>query len=201
MPHLHKAPLRWLQPKSPVMKLKIFISYLMIIAFLILSCKKEEQQKDFPNETTTGANTFGCYVDNTQFLPCKTTGGISPVQKLQTSFFEFDVTRPEIVVSTVNDCEDNVHRSIAVAFDSVALTPNTTYKLGDLSSVTRNKVSLTYDQEGMQFHSDSALNGSVTITFYDREKRILSGRFDATLQDINSTKTVRLTQGRFDVKF
>ncbi|MGN6399736.1 MAG: hypothetical protein ACTHMD_04745 [Flavisolibacter sp.] len=183
------------------MKFKALFSFSILIALSFLSCKKEDRQKDFPNETTSGANTFGCYVDNAQFLPCKTLGGISPVKKLQTSFYNFNTTRPEITVSAVNDCDKNISRSLFIAFDSVSLAANTTYKLGSYWGKTKNKVGCLYYQDGAQFGSDSALNGSVTVTYFDSEKRILSGRFEATLQDINSSKKVQVTQGRFDVKF
>jgi hypothetical protein len=183
------------------MKLIALCFYAAFLAFALSACKKEDRQKAYLVETTTGANTFGCYVDNAQFLPCKTLGGISPVKKLQTTFYNFDTKRPEITVSAVNDCEDNVFRSIFIAFDSVALVPNTTYKLGSYWGTTKNKVGCLYDQDGAQFGSDSTLNGTVTVTYFDQEKRILSGRVDATLQDINSAKKVQVTQGRFDVKF
>lgn len=183
------------------MKLKALLSYLTLIALFFLSCKKEDRQKDFPSETTTGANTFGCYVDNAPFLPCKTLGGISPVRKLQTSFYNVNPDRPQITVSAVNDCEKNISRSIFIAFDSVALAANTTYKLGSYWGNTKNKVGCLYYQDGAQFGSDSTLNGSITVINFDSERRILSVRFEATLQDINSSKKVQVTQGRFDVKF
>lgn len=182
-----------------LVKAPFSLQVLLVLAFL--SCKKEDRQNDFPAETTSGANTFGCYVDNAEFLPCKTLGGISPVKKLQTSIYSLDFTRPEITVLAVNDCEKNTSRSILLFFDSVSLVANTTYKLGRYGAKAKNKVGCVYDQDGAQYVSDSSLHGSVTVTYFDRLQGILSGRFEATLQDLNSSRQIQVTEGRFDVKF
>lgn len=183
------------------MKFKAVLSYVFFISLAFSSCKKEDRQKNYPSETTTGANTFGCYLDNNQFLPCKITGGISPVRKLQATSFFYYPGSLDITISAVNDCENETFKSIFIRFDSVAITANTAYKLSNYSGGFRNKVVCSYYQDGTQFQSDSTLNGYVMVTYFDKEQRILSGRFEVTLQVINSSNKVQVTKGIFDVKF
>src|SRR5690625_539629 len=43
---------------------KIFTIFLLVLCSLTFSnCKKKEQQPDLPPITSTGENTFGCYID------------------------------------------------------------------------------------------------------------------------------------------
>ncbi len=182
------------------MKCKAILSSIFLISLAFSSCKKD-RQKNFPIETSIGANTFGCYLDKNQFLPCKITGGISPVRRLQASSFFYNPSYLDMTVSAVNDCENETFRSIIIGFDSVAITSNTTYKLSTFSGGIKNKVVISYYEDGTQLRSDSTLDGSVTVTYFDKEKHILSGRFEATLQDVNTSKKIQLTKGIFDLKF
>lgn len=183
------------------MKWTVFCFFTAFLTLAVSSCKKEDRQRHFPDETTTGANTFGCYVDNAQFLPCRLLWGESPEKKVQASVYGVDTARFDILVSAVNHCGNDLGQAIFIAFDSLAVSANTTYKMSGYSRPVKGKVRCSYYQDRENFESDSTLNGSVTVTCFDKEKRILSGRFEATLQDINSTKTVRITQGRFDATF
>lgn len=136
------------------------------------SCRKD-RQKDFPSETTTGANTFGCYVDKNQFLPCKTTGGISPLKKLETSSYYYDTSNISISISTVNDCDNNYTygRYIIIQFDSIGIVTNTTYKFGSFYNTSKNTVSCMYSQDLADYSSDSSLSGTLTVTYYDNVKK------------------------------
>jgi hypothetical protein len=94
-----------------------------------------------------------------------------------------------------------MERYVIISFDSVQISTSTTYRLGSFYGTTKNKVSCLYSEDLQDFTSDSSLNGSLTVTYFDQDKRILSGKLEATLKEINGTKTVQLTQGKFDVKF
>ena len=184
------------------MKFKTFLSTAFLLAIIFPSCKKD-RQKNFPSETTIGANTFGCYIDKNQFLPCKTTGGISPVKKLEATSYYYDANHIGINISAVNDCDNGYTygRYILIQFDSIAIATNTTYKFGNFYDTARNNVSCMYSRDLIDYTSDSSLNGSLTVTYYDNVKKIMSGKFEATLKNTQGTETVNLTTGIFDVTF
>lgn len=183
------------------MKCKKFllISFLLAIAFS--ACKKEDRQKNFPTETTTGANTFGCYVGTYQFLPCKMLGGISPVKKLEASIYYDDSNHVDLIISATHDCEthDTLGSFIHLSFDSVEIVTGTTYKLGLFN--TNHAVSIFYWENLNEFSSDSSLAGTLTVTNFDKLKKIISGKFEATLKNRDGNGTINITKGIFDVTF
>lgn len=184
------------------MKFKTFFLTLCFLGIVFCSCKKDKQN-GFPSETKTGANTFGCYVDKIQFLPCKTTGGISPVKRLEASSYYYDANHMDIIISAVNDCDNHYTygRYILIQFDSINIVTNTTYKFGKFFDTSKNSVSCMYSQDLVEYCSDSSLNGTLTVTYYDNIKKIISGKFEAILKNKEGPETVNITNGIFDVTF
>ena len=177
-----------------------------ILAIVFSSCKKCYRQNGFPSETRTGANTFGGYVDKIEFLPCKTTGGISPVKKLEASSYHgygYAENYVDFGILAVNDCDKHYiyGRSISIQFDSMEIETNKTYKFGSRSDNSKNKVTCQYSQDLVDYNSDSTLSGSITVTYYDNSKKIMSGKFEATLKRRDGPETVNITTGVFDVTF
>jgi hypothetical protein len=184
------------------MKIKAFLLTTCVLAILFYSCKKDKQN-GFPGATKTGANTFGCYADKIQFIPCKTTGGISPLRRLQTSSYYSDANHFDGGTIAINDCEKSYTygRSVFIKFNRVQITPESTYKLGSYYDTSKNVVSCLYSQELLSYGSDSTLNGTLTVTWYDYSKKILSGNFQATLKNTQGSQVVSITDGIFDVSF
>lgn len=188
------------------MKYKLLFFTLCILAIVFSSCKKHDKQNGFPAETKTGANTFGCYVDKVEFIPCKTTGGISPVKKLEASGYQgygYSPNHIDIGISAINDCDKHYTygRTLLIQFDRIEIATNTTYKFGSFFDTTKNKVSCMYSQDLEDYSSDSTLSGTITVTNYDYSKKIISGKFEATLKRRNGPETVKITTGIFDVTF
>ncbi len=184
------------------MKFKTFLFTICLLSLVFYSCKKDKQN-GFPSETTTGANTFGCYTDKIEFIPCKTTGGISPLTRLQTSSYNSDPNQFDGGITAINDCEKGYanDRSVFIHFNRTQITTNTTYKLGSFYDTSNNVVSCLYMQDLLSYDSDSTLTGTLTVTHYDFFKRILSGHFQTTLKNTQGAQTVNLTGGIFDVTF
>ena len=185
------------------MKFQIFLLTTFVIAVSFCSCKKDKQN-GFPGATTTGANTFGLYADKVQFIPCKTTGGISPLSRLQTSSYLSDETHFDGGITAINDCDKKGYtygRSVFITFNRALIATNTTYKLGSFYDTTKNVISLLYKPDLVNYDSDSTLNGTLTVTYYDFSKRILSVNFQATLKNTQGSQTITITDGIFDVSF
>ena len=185
------------------MKFQTFLLTTSVLAILFCSCKKDKQN-GFPSATTTGANTFGLYADKVQFIPCKTTGGISPLRRLQTSSYYSDATHFDGGITAINDCDKKGYtygRSVFITFNRAQIATNTTYKLGSFYDTSKNVISLLYSPDLEDYDSDSTLNGTLTVTYYDFSKRILSGNFQATLKNTLDSQTIIITDGIFDVSF
>jgi hypothetical protein len=188
------------------MKYKSLFLTSCILAIVFNSCKKYDRQNGFPSETKTGANTFGSYVDKIQLIPCKTIGGISPVKKLEASSYHgygYAENYVDFGILAVNDCDKHYTygRSIFIRFDSMEIETNKTYKFGSRSDNSKNKVTCQYSQDLVDYNSDSTLSGTITVTYYDKSKKIMSGKFEATLKRRDGPETVNITTGVFDVTF
>ena len=185
------------------MKFQTFLLTTSVLAVLFCSCKKDKQN-GFPRATTTGANTFGLYADKVQFIPCKTPAFTSPLRKLQTSSYYYDATHFDGGISAINDCDKKGYtygRSVFIRFNRALIATGATYKLGSFSDSSENVISCLYRQDLADCDSDSTLDGTLTVTYYDISKRILSGNFQATLKNGQSSQTVVITDGIFDVSF
>ena len=184
------------------MKFKVFLFTSFVLSVVFFSCKKDKQN-GFPTATTTGANTFGCYADKIQFIPCKTTGGISPLRRLQTSSYNSNPNQFDGGITAINDCDKGYTygRSVFIKFNAAQITANTTYKLGSFYDTSKNVVSCLFMKELVSYDSDSSLTGTLTVTYYDFVKRILSGNFQATVKNTQGSQTISLTEGIFDVTF
>jgi len=171
-----------------------------LFSLVFFSCGKDEQ-KSFPKETTTGANTFGFYIGKYEFLPCKQLGGISPAKRLKATIHYLDSDYVDLSISAINDCDtrDTLGSSIILSFDSIKIATGTTYKLGTFN--TKNTVSCYYWENLNEFSSDSTLAGNMTVTYFDNTRKIVSGKFEATLKNREGTRAVNVTKGIFDVTF
>ncbi|MDP4285095.1 MAG: hypothetical protein Q8891_11775 [Bacteroidota bacterium] len=185
------------------MKFKTFLLITCILTILFYSCKKDKQS-GFPSATTTGANTFGLYADKVQFIPCKTTGGISPLRRLQTSSYFSDAIHFDGGITAINDCDKKGYtygRSVFIKFNRAQIATNKTYKLGSFYDTSKNVISLLYSPDLINYDSDSTLNGTLTVTYYDFSKKILSGNFQATLKNTQGSQAINITDGLFDISF
>lgn len=56
---------------------------------------------------------------------------------------------------------------------------------------------VNYRSDGQSFMGPDLVSGSVTLSRWDREARIISGTFEFTVA--RGADTVRITEGRFDI--
>ena len=167
----------------------IFFKSLGVILFSssFSSCQKEDLNI-LPAESQSGKNTFGCYVDDQLFV------------------------RPYPNLSWVSAFYDRETKSVTINSTSKELGTIYIY-LTELQINKKNNV----NQAGYTYHSKPVAlsNGhtqyylytysntdiqSVYLTKFDTINKIISGTFDLKLKsEDDSTKAVKLTQGRFDL--
>ena len=144
--------------------------------------KDKNPEPQLPPETQTGANTFGCRVTGQvwTYKPSTNPGHIG---------LDADYSGGGMYVLAKRG-----DTAIKIDFSSGGIT-----QLGEYMLYTDSS-EIYYAVNPVPYYTDSVTNGILTMTRIDTVNSILSGRFYFTgisyLGD-----TVRITDGRFDVKF
>lgn len=169
------------------------------LIFTANSCKKDKitELEKLPPATQTGANTFGCLVNGKAFLPKGYDGTGRPNPHVQYDYLLNG--QPYLSIEASKFTDDNLGGGgISITFWDVT-------QIGhyDVSSKFRFSVGwpIIIGNCGMSI-IDSALQawGGGYISKLDIPNRIISGTFN--FKAIKpGCDTVRITDGRFDIKF
>jgi len=182
-------------------KITIYLLAIITMVNSCSSCKKDTVDSNgLPAATQTGANTFGFMLNG---QPWKPQGmiGISPNYTINVDegYFNgiFNITAYKILNNN-----SNTEQSIGLGLsDSLRFLKNTpanfnlyNHSLFDISFINNNGCIYT--------QSDSTItrSGLLTITKFDNLNRIIAGTFNAVLIK-RGCDTIKITDGRFDMKF
>ncbi len=118
--------------------------------------------------------------------------------RLKTTSQNLSSTFSSFTIQAKNTCDrtDIYGRYVSIYFFNLLIEENKTYKFG---SFQKDQVSCAYSENSKEFYSDSTMSGSITIRKFDPILKVLSGNFDATLKQRDSSKTVIIRHGTFDV--
>lgn len=157
------------------------------LCLILVSCRKDRLTK----ATETGAGTFSCKVDGKVFLPRKgnSLSSVDPIFVDNSQMDGFTVSGRQ------NNGLNAFSYSISIVMPHLAQTGMyelARYPYGEY----RVEVS-----GGARYHTDASHPGTVTITRCDLTNRIYSGTFAFTAVDDSTSKVVKITDGRFDVKW
>jgi len=163
------------------------ITALALFIALPLSCVEPEEPTELPPETQKGANTFGCLVNGELFVA-------------QPHFSGFNVQN-YVDALYINALDGNSTITIFGSRKSGFIEfriPNP--EIG--KSFITNKSE--YSSNGNRFQGEDT--GEIFLTKLDLENRIVSGTFEfeiPLLKDGEAVEdsTVKITEGRFDIKF
>ncbi|MBY0478079.1 MAG: hypothetical protein K2Q24_10565 [Chitinophagaceae bacterium] len=176
------------------------ISILSSLFLLIISsgtnCKKNNPESGLPPATQEGKNTAGFLVNGKVWLP----RGDNGFSNLSCYYDETFMGGAFTLNGYRYDEGANNSISFVVASDSIQSAG--IYKLNIRKLRTRfgeycNKVTLCCYQWTDTIPNHNAF---LNITKLDKQKRIVSGTFEFALT-LQNCETVRITQGRFDMKF
>lgn len=177
-------------------------TYLILLAFItvcLVQCRKPGSSKrtdvpSLPPATQTGANTLGFLLNGQPWTPQGSNGTAN-------LSIDFDPGINNGVFSIA------AYRSAATGTDyfgiglrdsvNLITTPRN-FLIGSqtLCGVFYSKNSCMFDY----FSNDILRNGQFTLSKLDRSNRIISGSFNFTLYK-SGCDTIRITNGRFDMKF
>lgn len=165
------------------------------IASLLIHCECKKNilglQEQLPPATQTGANTFGCYVNGKLWVPKGNVGRTNPYISFDPSYHG-----GSLGIGVYRILNSTVRQYIYIYSDSVNNTG--TFDLSNLNkgSVLFNfSISCNYDRDSL-----ISRKGNLTITNFDLQHQIISGTFQFTLAK-PGCDTVKVTDGRFDMKF
>lgn len=173
---------------------------ILLVAFtaiLFASCKKEVAE--LPPATQTGAHTFGAKVNGANWVP---RGFLSipahdalSVHVLANGDMYINATD---MASSPTEYEFEILLKNVTGTGTYQLNTTTTYPTSNVSYAYYVKRTMTPQDEWI---TSANATGSVTITKYDVQNKILSGTFQFNLVDYyDATKTMSVTDGRFDIK-
>lgn len=161
--------------------LKPSLLFLALCAMLLTSmkCKKDYIEKnELPPITHEGKDTFGCYVNGEIFLPRSGSmyGGAITVTKTGNKFYikmadDFNVSRM-IIIELEHNINANSLKCIKFSQGGNCSTENCT-------DVNNNIINLKMNETN----------------------KTISGQFNAILPSTSSCPEIRLTDGRFDLKY
>ena len=177
-----------------------FLLFIFAGLLMSLQCKKSNDPFSnnttpstpvLPNETTSGANTFGCLVNNNVWLP---NSGMT--------HFYADYSNKVFYIgasyANPNDITDSgSHVSIRGNFINSIGTYNLRKLSADSDSVIGHNV---YYCKNTKFYWIIGDSGYFEFTRLDTNNVTMSGRF--AFNAVSSYgDTVKITQGRFDIKY
>ncbi|RYE25021.1 MAG: hypothetical protein EOP45_05220 [Sphingobacteriaceae bacterium] len=167
-------------------RIKILLMLPFLFILLAISCKKD----GLPKATQSGENTMAANVDGKpwQMKACVscTGGGTGLI-----------VTYEDRNFFAVTGEDHNFGLQIAIAIKSLK-----NVGIYNLSSRNLDFARLYKNNSAGYYYTTTKNVGQVTITKLDLTNQIISGTFDLTAEDeSNPANTIKVTDGRFDVKF
>jgi hypothetical protein len=179
----------------------------VVICFCFASCTKHNSTPtptnpidQLPPATQTGANTFGCLVNGQAFLPGNTGFAIAPIQA---NYEYLNGSYSLRVVGTYG--VDNDISSVGIFTDSLSVTPGDSIMFSSDTLYSQGLAyALTSNANNQYYHTKLPMyTGLLYISHLDSINQIVSGTFwfNAINQDGDTSDTVSITNGRFDVHY
>jgi len=173
---------------------------LLLLSLLLVQCSwllpKKEVLPELPPPTREGNNTFGCYLNDKPWTPKGRMGTRSNLNMT----YDPTYNGGHLAIRAFR-IEGNREQFMTIGLDSLT-------KAGIYSLSLPNKLGGAYfndyndhNNTACEYNDDSNLyrKGSLTITRFDLQARVIAGTFEFTLAR-PGCDTVRVTDGRFDMR-
>ncbi len=170
---------------------------LLTAVVLIASCKKEI--KNLPDETQTGANTFGAKINGEAWGPLK--AGIVPTKPVLEARFG---ANGDIYINARNFSRTPAETEMEIYLKET--TGPGTYLLNRTTAVfpSQSASYAYYVKRNINIEDEwitgSTATGQVVLTRLDVPARIISGTFAFTANATYGSAPLMVTEGRFDIK-
>ena len=191
-------------------KIKIMhICFTIVLGFVLMgtSCKKEKpepnpsSESQLPAATTSGKNTFGCYINDELYIP---KGGINYRAIEYPEYYE---GHGLLRIKTLNQKDFENWFYVYVLTDGIfgigdyTVNPNAlNTPPPSLKRVVDTIVTGSETTATLPYYIDTTKTNLVKISRLDLVSGIVSGEFEFTVTSAYYNDTIKVTQGRFDLK-
>lgn len=173
-----------------------------ILLFLLTSCDPKEDSRTLPPITTTGENTFGCYVNGVLVTPRDGPAGLNsqPAKGMKIASGN-SIDKVEYHEIRVRDWKSGTRGIVRIYFEPAL------YKLGAGTYTVQSNREDTPNGKPIvlltirlhdEWYNSIAGTGEVNLLRVDSVNRIVSGTFSCeAVADPNNR--IKITEGRFDI--
>jgi len=185
------------------MKHIIYLLLLVIVTGFTQCCKEKPTSNNtdtpgLPPATQTGANTFGCLLNGEPWMPQGNNGSGNNLSIDFDPGFNngvFGIAAYKAVLGMPNT--QGIGIGVKDSLNNLNFPKTFTFSRTSLFRASADK-----DVSCMLLSVDlnTSSTGELTISKLDRQNRIIAGRFNFTLHQ-NGCDTLKVTNGRFDMKF
>ena len=186
----------------------LLASWLLLLA--LSGCTKDSPEAGLPLATQTGANTAGCLIDGHAFLATGFGSGLGKVAGIGGGF-AFDSAYYLRLNGKFGNTEGSVHLFIIPLPNYRSQSLLGTYRLNQTTPVLpaasptqcRSYAAFFPNDNPQEVYSTNAQHtGTITFTYVNLSnlsKPIVAGTFEFTaVSNLDPSKTIRVTSGRFD---
>jgi hypothetical protein len=172
-------------------------------AFVVGSCHKKEEMP-----TPSGTNTLFCRIEGREFTPYLEPILLTPRQALrayrtaQGSFFVQAQDAANVLQLYATNVRGPGTYTLSFARNPVPYDPNPDgYGFYQKSNPVPPGGDPFNPPAPSRFYTDATNTGTVRVTRFDTLGRVAGGTFEYTVREAATGKLVRITNGKFDVKF
>lgn len=194
---------RWHLNIQQFAKMKHFLLS-AVAAILLCACKKDNLDclPDLPCATQSGENTFGCYINGKPWVTEIAPYVLDPtLHKVEANYDEPNYGQNHYNILQFNATSVD---SLLYSFWSMSFSPIITQGEllhGQLQSFRAEAHLELMPSNHMVFYIDTLSPYEIVITKLDVDKNIVSGKFAFTGITKDKNDTIRVTEGRFDMKY
>lgn len=181
------------------MKNKNYILFCFL--FLFYCCDNKEGLSGLPPITTTGENTFGCYVDGVLVTPRDGPGGLNSQPAKGMSLVGGGEKFDEL---HVRDWKSGTRGIVRIHFEPILESytegkhPIKYDNCANTTSYGKPNISLSFRLFD-EWYCSIAGTGEVNLLRVDSINRIISGTFSCEAVSSTNPNRIKITEGRFDI--
>ena len=190
-------------------KILLFLTILSLVSCSSDDATPKDPFAQLPPETQTGANTFGCIINNQVFYPRDGTGTLLNSGGKGFKFWVAPGGTKEFNEIEIRNLQD------AKPASSMIIHLQDLHQIGvgeyvwkesnfqsSIDGLMQNYVyAKIYDESvnGWRYYGSYENSGKVTITKYTNNNTIFSGNFSGKLRLYNGVEEIDILNGRFDI--
>lgn len=213
--HYYWPTLLFLFLPYPMVLSRLFISFvsrfclLLFPAFVAVGCMKEKYvEPTLPAATQSGLKTAGCQVDGRNWTPYN--AGIFSDPALSASWRKQNNTGKFAlrILFSRNDDENNTYSQTGISFYVPDVRSTGTFELNQSADPTLSATNPAYATfeftapvPDQVYLTGPTATGKLIVTRFDTVTKIVAGTFAYTAMERANTPPVRVSEGRFDLKF